>query len=159
MNKYCVLMLTGLLSGCSLWHNMDLSWDMLNPWATEVSEGKVDKVNVSEELPVNVNKYLWNASVNKLSFMGFNEKNPQEGVIVTTWKSPRLAANERFQIVVKIKDGELRADALNVQVYKEVRGQKGWLKSSASEAFKAKVEEEIINQAKIFYIKDKSKEY
>ena len=72
---------------------------------------------------------------------------------------PKLSGKEQAELMVKIKDGELRADALNVQVYKEVRGQKGWLKSSASEAFKAKVEEEIINQAKIFYIKDKSKEY
>ena len=154
MKKYLVLAAIMGLSGCSFWNN--LSWDVLNPWAENAEPTEhVAPVAESEQLSVNVNKYLWQASLDKLAFMGIAEKNPQSGRIVTAWKILPSAPNERFKLVAEINSGELRADALDVKAYKEVRGQNGWFKATPSATFENEVGQAIITRAKVLYIQDK----
>ncbi len=154
MKKYFVLMAVTMLSGCSYWNN--LSWDMLNPWSE--NDVSVESAETQPALPANVNKYLWQAGLDKISFMEIVSENPQEGRIETAWKNLPSAPNERFKIVAEINDGELRADALHVKVYKEVKGKNGWTKTAPSSDFEKEIEQAIISRAKVLYIQDQDKE-
>lgn len=162
MKKSLILAAVVWLSGCSAWQswNFDWDWNRLNPWHenTQEAEKSVEKVKSAEQLPATVNKYLWQACVDKLSFMGIETRNPQEGRLITGWKSLTAAPSERFKIAAEVAGGELRADALDVKVYKEVKEGGNWVKKAASPALKIEIEQAIIKQAKILYINDKNKE-
>ena len=151
MKKYLALCAVFVLSACSSWSEFDWSWSSLNPWAdkpaTENSEQQV--------FPENVNKYLWQAATDKLAFMGISRQNILNGQMITNWKA---VGAERFQVTADILSGELRADALNVRVAKEVQSRNGWIKAQPSADFAREIERAIIRQAKILYINDKNKE-
>ena len=151
MKKYFILAGAMLLSACSMWNNWSL--DSLNPWANNEQEtAQAPQQNI---LPENVNKYLWQASLDKLAFMGIVEENPEEGRIVTDWKVLPAAPNERFKFVAEIDGGELRADALDIKAYKEVKGKNGWVKTSPTSSFENEVGQAIVTRAKTLYIQDK----
>ena len=159
MKRYAVLMIF-LLAGCSSWSFPSLSLDMLNPWAYDKNDVKVENLSESEsQQPEKVNTYLWSASVEKLAFMGFDKKDAEYGVLDTAWKSPRSEANERYKIAIKIKSNEFRADALDMKIYKEIKSKTGWKKATASHAFYVGVEQQIINRAKVLYINEKNEDF
>lgn len=158
MKKFLVFALAALLSGCSMWNDWhwDFHWRDLNPWADD--EEQVSAVSEEKDeivLPATVNKYLWKASLETLSFMGIASENPSEGRIITDWKT---FAGERFKIVAKISSGELRADGLDVDVYKEVKARQAWVKTSPTKGFEGEVTQAIITKAKILYINDENKD-
>ena len=163
MKKYLIFAAAALLSGCSMWNewnwNWDWNWSALNPWSESKEADTQETQEVQKEestLPANVNKYLWQASLDKLGFMGITSQNADEGRIITAWSTP--SANERFKVVAEIKDGELRGDALEVKVYKEVMSKNGWVKTAPSASFESEIEQAIITQAKILYRQDKDSE-
>lgn len=162
MKKCLILAAAVWLSGCSTWQswNFDWYWNRLNPWHEDEQEAEksAEKAKPAEQLPATVNKYLWQACVDKLSFMGIETKNPQEGLLVTKWTGLSAVPNERFKISAEVDGGELRADALDIKVYKEEKGSNGWVKTAASPALKIEVEQAVIKQAKILYINDKNNE-
>ena len=158
MKKLMILPVMFMLSGCSMWNNWHWDWNTLNPWSEEEPVAEEQKEEATVSLPATVNQYLWKASLDKLAFMGISSQNPQTGRIETNWKTPSGYSNERFKVVSEINDGELRADALRVKVYKEVNGKNGWGKATPSAAFVSSVEQAIINQAKVVYINDKNKD-
>ena len=161
MKKIFILGVVALLSGCTTWNNMtenwSWNWNALNPWA-ETEDSTELKAEENEQTPVSVNKYLWQASLDKLAFMGISTENPQDGRIVTEWKSLPAAPSERFKIVAEIEGQELRADALDIKVYKEINGKNGWMRSAPSNALENEIEQAIISRAKILYINDDNKE-
>lgn len=158
MKKYVVFAAALLLSGCAYLPDWDLSLNSLNPWAEEEQKAEEPAVTEQEALSASVNKYLWNASLQKLAFMKIETKNPQDGLIVTGWKTMAAAPDERFKISAEIVCGELRADGLDIKVYKEIKNGSGWRAVSSSPALKTEIEQAIIKQAKILYINDKDKE-
>ena len=153
MKKVLILALSTILSGCSLWN--DFSWDSLNPWSGDEEETAVVQSQTEKQLPENVNKYLWQASLDKLAVLGIETENSEEGRIITAWKTPTGVSSERFKIVAEINSGELRADALDVKSYKEVRRGNGWVKIAPSQGFENSIAQAIIKQAKVLYINDK----
>lgn len=162
MKKFFILIVAALLSSCATWNSMtenwswDWNWNALNPWSS--AEDATEPEEKEVQTPVAVNKYLWQASLDRLTFMGINSENPQTGRITTNWKSMPSAPNERFKIVAEIEGQELRADALDIIIYKEVNGKNGWIKSAPSETLKNEIEQAIISKAKILYINDDNKE-
>lgn len=163
MKKYFIFAAAVLLSGCASWSEWDFNWNSLNPWAEDkaaaAEEAKPAAAAKEQDvLPAEVNKYLWHASLEKLAFMGIEVQNPEDGLIVTGWKTMSAAQNERFKISAEILCGELRADGLDVKVYKEIKNGSGWRAVSPSPALKTEVEQAIIKQAKILYINDRNKE-
>ena len=146
-----------LLSGCSTWNSLteNWSWNALNPWANDKEEAITADAEPKAELPASVNKYLWQACLDKLSFMGIASQNPEEGRIATDWISSSSAPNEKFKIVAEVDGGDLRADALHIKVYKEVNGKNGWIKTAPSASFENEIEQAVIKRAKVLYISDK----
>lgn len=72
-----------------------------------------------------VNRYLWQASLDTLSFAPLISSDGPGGILVTDWYQPP-SAPDRLKIQVRIKDRQLRSDALEVNVYKQVKQNNGW---------------------------------
>ena len=96
-----------------------------------------------------VNGYLWRASLDTLAFMPLASADPYGGVIITDWYSDPKEPNERFKCTVYILDARLRADGLNVSVFKQVRDASGaWVDQPAAGQTEADLENAILTRAR-----------
>ena len=75
-----------------------------------------------------INRYLWQASLDTLKFAPLMSSDGPGGILVTDWYQP-ANAKDRLKIQVRIKDRQLRADALEVTVYKQIKQNNGWIDS------------------------------
>ncbi len=82
--------------------------------------GKQDQ---GDSLPVN--KFLWQASLDTLSFLPLASTDPFTGVIATDWGAPPNQSSERFKVTAYMLSPALAASSLRVAVYREVRDQSG----------------------------------
>ncbi|HYF22470.1 MAG TPA: DUF3576 domain-containing protein [Caulobacteraceae bacterium] len=98
---------------------------------------------------IGVNSYLWRASLDTLAFMPLASADPWGGVIITDWYVNPESPGERFKTTVYILDTRLRADALNVGVFKQVRdGSGGWVDSAVSSQTEIDLENAILTRAR-----------
>ncbi|HXV74187.1 MAG TPA: DUF3576 domain-containing protein [Sphingomonadales bacterium] len=112
------------------------------------SSGSTDK-----RKGVAVNAYLWRASLDALSFMPMDQTDPFGGTIKTGWYTPDATPNERLRVAVYILDSRLRADALRVSVFKEVKKPTGdWVDSTVDPETVTKLENLILNKARALKI-------
>ena len=68
---------------------------------------------------IDVNSYLWRASLDTISFMPLASADPFGGVIITDWYSPPETQSERFKVNVYIFGRELRADGVRAAVFRQ----------------------------------------
>ena len=98
---------------------------------------------------IGVNGFLWRASLDTLSFMPLSEVDPFGGVIITDWYANPEMTTERFKITVYILDTRLRADALAVNVFRQVREEGGdWIDAQASTQTGYEIENAILTRAR-----------
>src|SRR5438874_8475199 len=77
---------------------------------------------------IGVNSYLWRATLDTLAFMPLQSADPYGGVVITDWYVNPEAPGERFKCTVYILDARLRADGLNVAVFKQNKNAAGeWI--------------------------------
>jgi hypothetical protein len=101
------------------------------------------------EAGIGVNSYLWRSSLDVLSFMPLSEVDPFGGVIITDWYANPEIPGERFKATVFILDTRLRADALSVQLFKQIRGEAGdWIDASVDPATRIQIENAILTRAR-----------
>lgn len=105
---------------------------------------------------VAVNAYLWRASLDTLSFMPMDQIDPFGGVVKTGWWVPPSTPNERIRVFVVILDTRLRAEALRVTVFKEIKKPTGeWEATAALDPETVtKLENIILNKARAMKIQD-----
>lgn len=99
-----------------------------------------------------VNQFLWRASLETLEFMPLSDIDPFGGVIITDWYASPQAPNERFKANVYILDTNLRADALKVSIFKQVRNDIGWSDASVDGDTARSIENSILTRARQLYI-------
>jgi len=98
---------------------------------------------------IGVNAYLWRATLDTLAFMPLQSADPYGGVVVTDWYSNPERPNERFKATVYILDSRLRADGLNVTIFKQIsNGAGGWIPSQASDQTSTDIENAILTRAR-----------
>jgi hypothetical protein len=97
---------------------------------------------------IGVNAYLWRASLDTISFMPLASADPWGGVIITDWYANPEKPDERFKTTIFILDTRLRADALNVSVYKQVNSGSGWVDASVSAQTQIDIENAILTRAR-----------
>jgi hypothetical protein len=103
----------------------------------------------SEGATIGVNSFLWRASLDTLSFMPLASADPYGGVIITEWYSNPEKTDERFKATVYILDARLRADGLNVAVFKQVKDAAGnWVDSQAAGQTETDIENAILTRAR-----------
>ena len=122
--------------------------------AIEAPPASTKTVDVSNKKGgVGVNAYLWRASLDALSFMPMEQTDPFGGTIKTGWHAAAATPNERLRVAVFILDSRLRADALRVSVFKEVKGSSGnWTEATVDPETVTKLENLILNKARALKI-------
>ena len=74
---------------------------------------------------------------------------PYGGVVSTEWYANPEKPDERFKCTVYILDTRLRADGLNVTVFKQIRDTGGgWADSTASDQTAIDIENAILTRAR-----------
>ena len=108
--------------------------------------GGKDKTNNNQI--VNINPYLWNASLNILSSaMPLVSIDSASGVIISDWYSLKGKSNERVKISVLVNSKELRADGLNVKVFKQILRGNSWLSAEINPNIAINLERKIVQKA------------
>ncbi|MBR9825006.1 MAG: DUF3576 domain-containing protein [Alphaproteobacteria bacterium] len=98
---------------------------------------------------IGVNSFLWRASLDTINFMPLAEVDPFGGVIITDWYANPQMTNERFKLTVYILDTRLRADALAVNVFRQVREENGgWIDAPSSSSTAYEIETAILTRAR-----------
>ena len=96
-----------------------------------------------------VNGYLWRATLDTLAFMPLASADPYGGVILTDWYTNPEKPDERFKCTVYILDTRLRADGLNVTVFKQRRDATGgWVDAAAADQTASDIENAILTRAR-----------
>ena len=116
-----------------------------------MSLGKSSKTKASSDnaAAIGVNGYLWRATLDTLSFMPLQSADPYGGVIVTDWYTNPEKPDERFKCTVYILDSRLRADGLNVAVFKQNRDAQGqWIDAPSAGQTETDIENAILTRAR-----------
>ena len=102
----------------------------------------------SARLTLGVNSFLWHASLDTLSFMPLVSADPFGGVIISEWYVAPSSPTERLKITVYIMDRTLRADALKVVVFRQIRNGAAWADAQPSPDTARKLEDSILTRAR-----------
>ena len=106
-----------------------------------------------DSLPVN--KFLWQASLDTLSFLPLASTDPFTGVIATDWGASPTSAGERFKVTAYMVRPALSASSLKVAVYRELRNPEGiWVPAPVSPETAVKLEDAILVRARQIKIAD-----
>jgi hypothetical protein len=98
---------------------------------------------------IGVNGYLWRATLATLAFMPLASADPYGGVVITDWYINPEKPDERFKCTVYILDSRLRADGLNVAVFKQNRDASGaWIDAPSASQTETDIENAILTKAR-----------
>jgi hypothetical protein len=104
---------------------------------------------------ISVNGYLWRAALDTLSFMPLASADPYGGVIITDWYLNPEKPEERFKATVYILDSRLRADGLNVALFRQVRDPSGaWADAQVNAQTEIDLENAILTRARQVRLSD-----
>ena len=112
-------------------------------------KGPRQVTNPDSAASIGVNGYLWRATLDTLSFMPLASADPYGGVIITDWYVNPEKPDERFKCTVYILDSRLRADGLNVAVFKQNRDATGnWIDAPSAGQTETDIENAILTRAR-----------
>lgn len=98
---------------------------------------------------IGVNGYLWRATLDTLAFMPLASADPYGGTVITDWYVNPEKPDERFKATVYILDSRLRADGLNVTIFKQVKDAGGnWVDSPTATQTESDIENAILTRAR-----------
>lgn len=99
---------------------------------------------------VNVNAFLWRASLDTISFMPLSSADPFGGVIITDWYATPETPQERFKVNIFILGRALRSDGLKVSVFRQaVDPSTGrWTDTPVGAAVATEMENAILTRAR-----------
>ena len=112
--------------------------DILNPQSSENS--------------VNVNGYLWRASLNVLSVAPLMSTDALGGTIISDWYINKNIKNKRIKIMAYIKTSELRSDGISVKVHVQNLKNGFWTETYTDEKLASQIENNILNEARNYRI-------
>ena len=98
---------------------------------------------------IGVNGYLWRATLDTLAFMPLASADPYGGTVITDWYTNPDKPDERFKCTVYILDSRLRADGLNVAVFKQTKDASGnWVDAPTANQTEIDIENSILTRAR-----------
>jgi hypothetical protein len=103
---------------------------------------------------VGVNAFLWRASLDTIDFMPLASADPQSGIIITDWYTNPKVPDERFKMTIYILDTRLRADGLNVSVFKQTRTGSEWSDAATDPDTEVQLENAILTRARELKVGD-----
>ena len=94
------------------------------------------------------NRFLWQASLDAISFMTISTADQPSGIIVTEWYSDKATPNERFKFSIVIQGKELRPENLRIRLFKQSRDKAGnWGDSDADKNTATEISNTIMTRA------------
>ena len=96
-----------------------------------------------------VNGYLWQGTLDTLSFMPIEQADQNSGVIITGWHSVAASPNERVRVTVQFLSRTLRSDGLKVAVVRQALKDGMWIAAPVQAATALQIEEAILQQARL----------
>jgi hypothetical protein len=109
----------------------------------------LSKVINSQNLDnVNVNGYLWRATLNILSVVPLISTDALSGIIITDWYANKNIQNQRLKITAYINTNELKSENINIKV--EIQSYKNniWSQPLTSNSLATQIEDSILNEAR-----------
>ena len=97
---------------------------------------------------VNVNGYLWRASLDVLSIAPLISTDALGGVIITDWYTNKNIKDERIKITAHIRTAELRSDGIKVIVHNQKLINNIWSNTVTDNNLASKIEISILNEAR-----------
>ena len=149
-----------VLLGCSSNKSVDsnpITGEKKNPGIFSKDSGKgvslSDLLNPqSSESTVNVNGYLWRASLNVLSIAPLISTDALGGTIISDWYINKNIKNKRIKIMAYIKTSELRSDGISVKVHVQNLVNGFWNETYIDENLATQIEENILNEARNYRV-------
>ena len=105
-----------------------------------------------DALSVNVNGFLWRASLNVLSIAPLISTDALGGTIITDWYINKNIKNQRMKITAFIKTSELRSDGIDIKVHIQNKENDIWSDTMTNEKLETQIEDQILNEARILRI-------
>lgn len=118
------------------------------PWYWPFGGGDSTDGSMAGMPQLGVNSYLWRATLDTLNFMPLASADPVGGIIISDWYAAPEKPDERVKVNVYILDKRLRADALKVTVFRQVRGVGGWTDANVNPDTGVKLENAILSRAR-----------
>jgi hypothetical protein len=98
---------------------------------------------------INVNSYLWRASLDIVHKMPVLSADPFGGSIITDWHKMDVISKERYKLNIYIVGHELRSDAIRVSAFKQVLDRNGnWGDIIGNDALATEIENKILLKAR-----------
>ncbi len=112
--------------------------------------GGTTKVKAAEEIfKIGVNAYLWQASLDTLSFMPIRSANQNSGVILTEWEVDPYNKKQRSKVDVIITGKRLTTESLTVTVHRQKYTAMGWQDIDPRPGAAINISKAILMQARI----------
>ncbi len=120
--------------------------------------GEAKKFDANSNVGMRVNPFLWQASLDVLSFIPLASVDANGGVIITEWYSAPNKLSERVKVTTHINDRQLRVDAIKVVIHKQVRTKNGeWISVDVEEGVITDMEDIILTKARQLKAKSSSR--
>jgi hypothetical protein len=117
--------------------------------SSEAIQGEAAEASAPQ---LGVNGYLWRAALDTLHFMPLKSADQVGGVIITEWYAEPANPNEQVKVTVYISDRRLRADAVKVSVFRQIRSASGWVDAQVNADTASKLENAILARARQLHI-------
>ena len=111
--------------------------------------------NEQQSVSINVNGYLWRASLNTLSVAPLISTDALGGTIITDWYINKEIKNQRIKIAAFIKTSELRSDGINVKVHVQNMKHNIWSDTFINKSLATQIEDTILNEARRLRVNSK----
>jgi len=111
----------------------------------------IDLINPQNKdgISVNVNGFLWRASLDVLSIAPLISTDALGGAIITDWYINKNIKNQRIKITAFIKTSELRSDGIEVKVHIQKKENSDWSDTTSNKNLEIQIENQILNEARI----------
>ena len=103
------------------------------------------KSNISN---ININGYLWRASLEVLSIAPLISTDALGGIIITDWYTNKNIKDKRIKITAHIRTSELRSDGIKVNVHVQKLIDNIWSDTVTDNNLASKIENNILNEAR-----------
>jgi hypothetical protein len=96
---------------------------------------------------IQVNAYIWRATLDTLSFMPLVSADPFGGVVITDWYSPPATPNERFKANAYILSSQMDANAIKISLFHQILQNGQWQDADVDPNTVSGLEDRILARA------------
>ncbi len=153
IKKFLLVSIIMFLSACS--SNNDTVINTNKPEPGLFSKDASVGINITDLLGqksdisnINVNGYLWRASLDVLSVAPLISTDALGGIIITDWYTNKNIKDKRIKITAHIRTSELRSDGIKVKVHVQKLIDNIWSDTVTDDNLASKIENNILNDAR-----------